>query len=435
VGEPVDAVIIGAGVIGAATAYELAKRGYRTLNLDKLPSSTDGPTANSCAIVRTHYSTRQGVALAYAGLRYWQHWEQYLGPHSDGPRARYVQCGTLLLKSPLGHDRKVLPLYDELGVEHEEWDRRTVEERLPILDMGQFWPPTRPDASEFWKEPTECLVGAIFTPESGYVNDPALAALNLQHAAEAHGGRFQFRCRVTEIRQHGGKVIGVTLANGEEIDAPVVVNVAGPHSFLINRLAHVEDGMKRLTRPLRHEVHHVPAPETFDFEHRGVHVSDGDQGIYFRPDVGNNILVGSEDPECDPRIWIEDPEQFDRRLTRDHWEAQVYRLAKRVPELPIPHEMRGVVDLYDCSDDWIPIYDRSDLDGFYMAIGTSGNQFKNAPLVGRCMAELIDGVQRGHDHDHEPMKVTADYSDTEIDLGYYSRLRPVDPDSSFSVSG
>jgi sarcosine oxidase subunit beta len=97
--------------------------------------------------------------------------------------------------------------------------------------------------------------------------------------------------------------------------------------------------------------------------------------------------------------------------------------------------MRGIVDLYDCSDDWIPIYDRSDLDGFYMAVGTSGNQFKNAPLVGTCMAELIDAVEHGHDHDRSPMTVSPAYSEQEIDLGYYSRLRPVDPASSFSVSG
>jgi len=38
---------------------------------------------------------------------------------------------------------------------------------------------------------------------------------------------------------------------------------------------------------------------------------------------------------------------------------------------------------------WIPIYDKSDLPGFYLAIGTSGNQYKNAPEVGKMMAELI----------------------------------------------
>ena len=48
------------------------------------------------------------------------------------------------------------------------------------------------------------------------------------------------------------------------------------------------------------------------------------------------------------------------------------RLSRRLPSVGVPHERKGVVDLYDVSDDWIPIYDRTDLDGFYVAIGTSG---------------------------------------------------------------
>ena len=64
-GGPYDAVIIGAGVIGAATAFELCKRGLKTLNVDKAHGSGVGPTAASCAIVRAHYSTYDGVAMAY----------------------------------------------------------------------------------------------------------------------------------------------------------------------------------------------------------------------------------------------------------------------------------------------------------------------------------------------------------------------------------
>ena len=52
-----DAIIVGAGIVGAAVAFELAKKGYRTLNVDKLPTSGYGSTSNSCAIVRAHYST------------------------------------------------------------------------------------------------------------------------------------------------------------------------------------------------------------------------------------------------------------------------------------------------------------------------------------------------------------------------------------------
>jgi sarcosine oxidase, subunit beta len=431
----VDAIIIGAGVIGAATAFELCKRGYRTLNIDRLPAAGYGPTSNSCAIVRAHYSSHEGVAMAHEGFSYWQDWDRYLGVTDDAGTAKYMQSGTVLLKSATGHHEKVLRHYRELGVEFEEWDNAHLHRRIPIFDTGAFWPPKRPADRHFWDQPSEELPGAIFTPGSGYVNDPQLATHNLQRAAESRGASFLFRAEVAAIRRNGARVSGVTLADGDEIDAPIVINVAGPHSFLINRLAGVEDAMNVKTRALRHEVHHVPAPPEFDFEADGFHTSDGDTGIYFRPESGNHILIGSEDPDCDPKIWVADPDKYDRHVTEAQWEAQVYRLARRIPTLPIPLERKGVVDLYDVSDDWIPIYDRSELAGFYMAIGTSGNQFKNAPVVGHLMAELIDSVEHGHDHDHDPVKVTARYTGVELDAGFYSRLREINPDSSFSVNG
>ncbi|MFQ5410058.1 MAG: NAD(P)/FAD-dependent oxidoreductase, partial [Anaerolineales bacterium] len=219
------------------------------------------------------------------------------------------------------------------------------------------------------------------------------------------------------------------------VDAPVVVNVAGPHSFVINRMAGVEDGMNIKTKALRHEVHHVPSPAGFNFEADGAHTSDGDTGLYFRPETGNTILVGSEDPACDPREWIEDPDNFNRELTEARWKAQVYRLAQRIPSLEIPNQPRGLTDLYDVSDDWIPIYDKSDLGGFYMAIGTSGNQFKNAPVAGHCMAELIDSVEQGQDHDRDPVQVKLPYTGNVLNMGFYSRNREINPNSSFSVNG
>jgi sarcosine oxidase, subunit beta len=57
--------MIGAGVIGTATAFELARRGYRTLNVDSLPEAGYGATSNSCSIVRAHYSSLESVAMAY----------------------------------------------------------------------------------------------------------------------------------------------------------------------------------------------------------------------------------------------------------------------------------------------------------------------------------------------------------------------------------
>ena len=431
-----DAVIIGAGVIGSAVAYELAQRGWRTCNIDKLPAAGYGSTSNSCAIVRFSYSTYQGVAMSYEGMHYWTDWENYLGgPEIDeSGLIEFRQTGTALIKAPDGHHQKVTPLLEELNIPHEHWDLNRLSERLPILDHGVLGPPSRPEDESFWADSTDDIEGALFTPESGYVSDPQLSSHNLQRAAEACGAEFRFGQTVVAINSEDNRTTGVCLEDGTEIQSPVVVNVAGPHSYLINDLAGLAGTMNITTKALRHEVHHVPSPEGFDFEADGLHISDGDAAVYFRPAVGNNILIGSEDPECDVKEWV-DPDDFDQEIRDDQWEAQVLRCARRVEGLGLPHEKKGVVDLYDVSDDWIPIYDRTDLDGFYVAIGTSGNQYKNAGVAGHCMAELITAVEAGHDHDADPIKVIGRYTGLEMDLGFYSRNREINPNSSFSVNG
>ena len=430
-----DVVIIGAGVIGAAVGYELASRGWRTLNLDALPAAGYGSTSNSCAIVRFTYSTYSGVAMSWEGLHYWTDWPAYLETTDERGLASLVQCGTLLLKQPGGHHLKVAPLFDGLGIPYEDWDADQLRTRMPALDPRLMGPPKRVDDEDFWAEPSQPLPGAIWTADSGYVSDPQLASHNLQRAAEAKGGRFRFSTKVVAVERAGGRVSGLTLDDGSTVSARVVINVAGPHSAKINAMAGLDGTMRIGTRPLRHEVHHVASPAAVDYEHVGCHVSDGDTGVYFRPEVGNSILVGSEDPACDTRDWVDDPDDFDRTITAAQWEAQVLRLARRIPDLGVPNEPRGVVDLYDVADDWIPIYDRTDLDGFYVAIGTSGNQFKNAGVAGHCMAELVEAVEGGHDHDADPLVVKGRYTGLDLDLGSFSRNRAINPDSSFSVNG
>jgi len=145
--------------------------------------------------------------------------------------------------------------------------------------------------------------------------------------------------------------------------------------------------------------------------------------------------VGSEDPACDAKDWVDDPDRFDRDVTLAQYQAQTYRLAKRIPSLQIPNSPRGIADLYDVTDDWIPIYDRSDLGGFYLAIGTSGNQYKNGPAIGRLMADLIHVSENGHDHDTEPVQVQLHHVDVTLNLGIFSRNREIIQGSTFSVLG
>jgi sarcosine oxidase subunit beta len=429
-----DAIIVGAGIIGCSVAFELAKKGKKTLNIDKLGSSGHGSTSNSCAIIRLHYSTPDGVAMAREGYYYWLEWPQYLEIKDPAGMARYVNTGCLVIKTALNKNLKnVMASLDDMGVEYEELDQEGIKQKLPLLDLQTYFPAKRLNDPQFGQPTGDRIAGAIFVPESGYITDPQLSTHNVQVAAEAKGAEFLFNAEVVDILQKDGRVAGVKLKDGSEVYAPVVVNVAGPHSYLINRMAGVEKGMKIKTRALRQEVCHVPAPEGIDYEKEGMIISDGDIGCYSRPEVGNHVLIGSEDPECDLREWV-DPDTFDRSFS-DQWTTQAMREGQRIQGLPIPNQPQGVVDLYDVSDDWIPIYDKSDLPGYYMAIGTSGNQYKNAPVVGVLMAELIEKVEAGHDHDKDPVKLILNHTGRQCDIGFFSRLRKINPDSSFSVIG
>jgi len=430
-----DVIIIGTGVIGAAVAFELAKQGRKVLSLDRNAQAGHGSTSGSCAIVRMHYSTFDGTAFAWEGYHYWRDWADYLDLPAGAELAKFREVGCMVMKTDAnGFLAKHMKYSAELDCPFEELTPEQIVERLPIYTLDSFAPARRMDDPDFGKPNGARMGGAVMWPNAGYVTDPALSAQNLLAAAAQHGAKVRLNSEVAEILQSGGRVTGVKLAGGEEIHAPVVINVAGPGSAIVNRMAGALDDMTIETRPLRQEVVHVPSPVGFDFETNGTIVSDSDIACYVRPEHGNHILIGSEDPECDPHQWAEDDIHYERNFT-DQWSTQALRYAQRVPTLGIPSRMRGVVDLYDASTDWIPIYDKSALGGFYMACGTSGNQFKNAPIAGKLMAALVGYCEGGADHDTNPMRFTLPYLGREIDAGFYSRRRAVNTESSFSVLG
>ena len=430
-----DAIIIGAGIIGCAIAYEMAKAKRKVLCIDRNTVAGAGSTANSCAIIRTHYSTLSGAALAKSNYPFWEDWAGYLGAGAgDGEDlATYREvgcCYTCFEENNYG--AKLEEIANEIGIPYEVWTPAKFREMLPIVNPGHFHPAKAPDDPAFGSQDGEMRY-VLFFPKAGFINDPGLATRNIQSAAKRHGAEFILGAPVAEIARNGNRVAGVGVEGRGAFEAPVVVNAAGPHSFKINELAGVADEMNIKTKALRVEVAHVPSPGGFDFERDGLICSDADIGGYWRPEIGNKILIGSEEPECDPLEWV-DPDDYETSVT-EQARIQAMRGAQRFPSMGIPNSVQGIADLYDVADDWIPIYDRSSLDGFYMAIGTSGNQFKNAPVVGMLMHELVDYVEDGGDHDKAPYRYALPNMDFELDLGFFSRNREINRESSFSVVG
>ncbi len=429
-----DAVIIGAGVIGAATALELSRNGYKTLSIDKNPEAGYGSTSNSCAIIRVHYSTEHDTAFAYEGYFYWKNWKEYLGNKKSAGLSEFRKTGCLIMKTEgNGNLEKVIANAESLSIPHEHWNPKKIKSRLSIYDLRQYGPPKRVDDENFGEPTGNQINGAVFFPTAGYINDPKLATQNIQDAAESWGASFLFNQNVIEIPVSNNCVEGVVLEDGTRIESSIVVNVAGPHSSVINKMVGADKDMNIQTRALKQEVAHIPAPEGFDFEKDGMVISDNDIGVYCRPETGNHVLAGSEDPECDLREWV-DPDDYDRNFT-EQASTQAMRMAQRMSGLKMPRRMRGAVDLYDVSDDWLPIYDCSSIEGFYMACGSSGNQFKNAPVAGKIMAKLVEYCESGNDHDHSPMQFQLSQIDYPLNTGNMSRLRKLNPNSSFSVLG
>jgi sarcosine oxidase, subunit beta len=419
-------VVIGAGVIGSAVAFELARRGRSVVCVDSGPGPGMGSTSASSAIIRFHYSTPEAVLTAWEAAAQWAHLEKHLGASERFPTARFIRTGCLVLDSPGTNRSEVLEHFDTFGVPYEELSSAQIRDRYPELDLGGYSPPRAVDDPDFAGEPHGKL-GGYFTPDAGFIDDPALAALNFMEAARRHGATFRPRTRVIAVEKESGMVTGVTLDSGEFIAASIVVNAAGPGSRRINGMADVLPEMRISNRPLRQEVHVTPAPSGFDLDN-GTIVTDLDLGTYFRPHLGGTLLVGGTEPECDPLEWVDEPDDFDMLPTVDGFERNVYRMARRLPSVGIPHRPIGLAGLYDVSDDWVPLYDKAALNGYYMACGTSGNQFKNAPMVGKFIAELVEAAERGQDHDVDPVRVRGERTGREIDLSAFSRLR--DPAST-----
>jgi sarcosine oxidase, subunit beta len=415
-------VVIGAGVIGSAIALELQRGDHDVVVVDRGPAAGTGSTSASSSIIRYTYSTRDAILLAWEAAQRWFDWAGYLDAGSDEALARFITCPNLTLLSDGLDAGAITRWWEEFGVDHEVLTPAEVRARFPALDVGRFHPPKLARDPEF-AAPADGELGALLSPASGFVDDPRLAAANLADAARRLGATFRFGAEVAGIDRDGDRVVGVTLGSGERIASEVVVNAAGPHSSKVNRMAAVVGDMTISHRALRQEVFTVPAPAGVGLEEGGPFVADLDLGQYFRPQPGGTVLIGGTEAECDGLHWVDDPDTNSDHPTVEVWETAMWRFARRVPSFGVPHAPVGLAALYDVTDDWMPLYDRSSLDGFFMACGTSGNQFKNAPMVGTVMRAIIEATLAGHDHDADPVRVVGPATGVAIDTGAFSRRR------------
>lgn len=417
------AAIVGAGVIGCSIALELRRRGFEVSVIDRNGDAGHGSTSASCGIVRRFYSQPGMIAMAHEAAAIWADWARYLGP-VDEDLAVFRRPGMLFIVPRVDEAvRAVLAEMRRVGIKASLLSPEEVRERYPYLDAASHFP-ARPVSDPTFLEPRDRpIAGAVFEEDAGYVVSPGVATSNLRRAGEREGVRFLFNRRVQAIQSASPRRFRIETAAQGSIECDVVVNAAGPHSGIVNRMAGVSLPLE--TRPLRREVHVLANP--LHGEPAGASlpvVGDLDGGVYFRPEAGGrDVVVGSTDPECDPKDFVADPDDFGEGITDPYRERQCLRLMQRFPLVRLGPP-RGVASLYDVTvRDWYPIADRTDLPGYYVCIGTSGSSFKTAPVLGRLMTEIIQSCEEGHDTDRDPLTLALPRIGVSVDTRFLSRRR------------
>lgn len=377
--EVADVVVVGAGIIGAAIAFECARHDLgRILVVDAAPGPAEGSTGASSSICRTRYSHPGVVRLAVDGVSAYRDWNRYLG--NDAANARFVTTGAVWIADRSGS-----------GVAAEVDRLREAGATASVLgggDLRKRFPQVSP-CSAPWIEgldhecrPSEAY---LFEDGAGYV-DPAAALSDLLVAAMRLGADVRFRSPVTATIGSRDEVRGVRLASGEAVSAGTVVNAAGPWCNRINRMAGLE--LEWTFTPTRIQTLHHPWPAD-----DAPIVIDVATGVYARPDRNSGTIWAGSVREEDEREVV-DPDEFLRSPNQSFRDRLLMLLKHRLPSLRPSARVPGIAGLYTINrEDVHPVVGPSGIAGFWLANGFSGHGFKLAPAIGSMVARGLGGSE------------------------------------------
>ncbi len=347
-----DAIVIGAGVMGASIAYNLSQRGLKVLILER-QSVGVGATGASSGLVRMHYDLEIDSALAWQSFHFFRNWRERIGGECGFHRTGFLQ-----IVSPDKNEqlRGIVEMQKRIGILTEVVTAEEVRKIAPMFKTDDF---------EL----------AAYEPESGYA-DPVLTTNSFITNAKLCGSVLLPDCEVTGIRLSGGKVVGVD-SNRGSFDAPIVVNCAGTFADRVAKLVDVDVPLDTWS----HDVAFVRRPAKV-----GMHPAciDDALSMYFRPE-GELTLIGFEDYN---RMG-EPPESDLGHVDKEFVMRAIDRICERMEGMEEGSLHSTHVGRDGLTPDQRAIIGQAGPDGFYIACGFSGTRFKLSPAVGVCMAELI----------------------------------------------
>jgi len=348
-----DAIVVGAGIVGAATAYRLAQAGLAVCILEAAAAPATQATARSAAGVRVQFTEPVNVLLSLESIREYRHFRELFGVDSG-----YKPIGYLFLV-PEGEEatyRAALQMQNSLGANSQEL---SVAEAKKIVDFNEVG-----------------IAFATWGPEDGVI-DPHMVTMGYLGAARRLGAKLLLETELIKADRRGEDWL-VETTNGT-MSAPVIVNAAGAWAGVVARRA----GFELPVEPYRRMVF-MTGPLA---EARGKPLTvDVASGFYLRGE-GERLMFGMSNHD--------EPAGFNEGMDWSWLEPTLAAGLGRFPWL----ERAGL----DHSASWWGYYattpDHNPILGampgvpsWYNAVGFSGHGVQHAAAVGRLLAEeVVDG--------------------------------------------
>jgi len=348
-----DVIVVGAGAVGCSAAYHLAAAGAgRVLVLERAAAVGTGATGACAGGFRFQFSSEMNVRLSLASV------PMILGfSEEHGLPLDVWQDGYLFLV------RDAVAWADFEAAAERQRALGVEVELLSPEQAADLAPGIAPDG----------LVGATYGPRDG-IADPAALTNGYATLARRAGAALELGVEALEVLVASGRARGVRTPDGD-VEAPVVVNAAGPWAGTLAAGAGVELPLEPVPRNVVTTGPFPGRPE------RRTLVIDAVTSFYFHREA-DGVLMGMGAPD--------ERSSFDTTPDARFIEERILPTALRV--FP-PLEHAGIrstwAGLYEMTPDRHPILGASPVEGFVLANGFSGHGFQHAPVVGKLLAELI----------------------------------------------
>jgi glycine/D-amino acid oxidase-like deaminating enzyme len=360
-----DVVIIGGSVVGSSAAWHLRRDGYtgRILVIERDPTYRDASAFRAMGGIRQQFCTPVTVQMVQYSVALWKMFDATCATSEHTPRAWFRQRGYLFLAD----DVTASALAERYELERRAGAR---VERLARDDIRALVPDLVLDDIRF----------GVFGPEDGYAA-PREVLHGLRHAAATAGVDY-VHDHVTAVETRDGRVRGVRLAGGAAVEAPWVVNAAGPWAGRVARLA----GLDIRVEPMRQMLFRATLPRYWS--HRFPMVIDPG-GVHWRHD--DPLAPGDPDRIIVAFTKWDEPLGETLSPALDRWRDEFEpALLRRLPAMAPLGDVEGWAGLYEMTPDHNPVLgEHPALGGFVCANGFSGHGLMMSPATGKIVSEII----------------------------------------------